>query len=747
MIFNFVQRIVVAFLALFAMAFISTIAHAQQPRGFVIDYADSWPTTNQMRYVKVRITPVAKTALRDVDFYIVANSSSYTGTGVKASTVISIRKGDSVATGELYIPSIGSNHTIHAETDGNLSCDRRDFAVHSYYTDNYGAQPDTSTGAAPSFVLASSAVTSDDSVQYTAMSPTAPKSMASYKPLSLAKGFPSLDDLDTWYNSSATGFNGSRRSSSINGFSSPAATAMSLESLPSKWFAYEGLGMLMVTFKDLKLLSQKHPGKLLAIERWIAASGRLVVLNSGDKVVDSDEALRLLGDSDSDVRENRKTSFLTDEINGAELQNAMTAVIQNRQNQSYNNYAYQQAQIAQSLQRLLPKVGIDEDNFKNVFGNATAGEMISVEFGKGQVVFVSNTASDWGKEKTSFVDRWGKLGVFLSATDRAAQGKYSVLAGDMARQFGFPEFDEPPRYVFEFSILIYLLAVGPLTFFVLKRRHKLNLMFVIVPVISTLFCSTILAYAIFAEGFDTRVNLFTFTSLDQRSGRQTTSSIAHVYSGMTPSAYSFSGPDYGLVNFTDGGRIQRVSWSDDGEQISGGEIRARSNHQLYGRSSNEANSKLTFAINRSGESATVRNGFDVPVTAVAFRSEDCSGHEAWFCRMADVGETVDATKMTIDDISGKLQKTSHQKMSATVYAINKSYSYRANNIGLSSIENSEVADELGTAWQMNAFRIGRHLESNDGRGYIAVTENSINYKVPIENAKLETEMHVVKGIR
>ena len=70
MISNLMQRIAVAFLTLFVVATLATISQAQQPRGFVIDYLDSWPTTNQMRYVKVQITPVANAALRDVDFHL-----------------------------------------------------------------------------------------------------------------------------------------------------------------------------------------------------------------------------------------------------------------------------------------------------------------------------------------------------------------------------------------------------------------------------------------------------------------------------------------------------------------------------------------------------------------------------------------------------------------------------------------------------------------------------------------------------
>ena len=751
MISNPLHRIMAAFLPLLATILFSQAAFCQgQPQGYEVEYLDSWPLSNQMRYVKVRITPVAKVSPDDVDFHVVAKSRSYQGNGVAATTLISIRKGDTSATGELYIPSMGDNHAIHTEIDGDLKYDRGDFAYRDYYTNFYGSQPDSSVGPAPSFVIASSSVEVDDSVQFTGLSRAVPGNMAVYNQLSTTEDFPDLADLEEWYINPTTGFGGNRKPSTINGFSSPVATAMSLESLPSKWFAYEGLGMLMITFEDLKLLSQKHPGKMLAIERWVAASGRLVVLNCGDDLKVADEALQFLGDSNAAVRENRKTTFLAREINKANLDTVIQSIRLNR-NSSAVTYAFRSnSPQLKNLQSL--KVVTDEDTLKNAIETGNAGDMISVEFELGQVLFVSDSASFSKNAKGNNIDRWGSLGVFLNETDRGVIDNRSILAGSMARHFGFPEFDEPPRYVFEFSILLYLLAVGPVTYFLLKRRHKLNLMFVIVPIISTLFCTTILAYAIFAEGFDTRVNLFTFTSLDQRSGRQSTSSIAHVYSGMTPSAYSFSGPTYGMVNFTSGGRIQRINWSDSGERISGGEIRARSNHQLYARSSNETGSRLTFAFESSGESAsaTIRNEFEVPVSAVVFWSEDCGSDEAWYCEQVDVGQTVDAKKLKFDDIALAMKEITQQVMSDTVLGAGKASrnrNRRDNTSGLNNIDQSEVATELGKAWRMTSAEIRQQVRTIEGRNYIAITERAINYENPIENAKFTTQMHVVKGIR
>ncbi|QEG22699.1 hypothetical protein [Mariniblastus fucicola] len=278
-------------------------------------------------------------------------------------------------------------------------------------------------------------------------------------------------------------------------------------------------------------------------------------------------------------------------------------------------------------------------------------------------------------------------------------------------------------------------------------------MFVVVPIISSLFCGTILAYAVFAEGFDTRVNLYTNTWLNQRSGRMATSTISHVYSGMTPSFYRIEGPAYGMVNLPYGGRRQKIDWTDSGELVSDGEIRARTNHQLFTRCANEADGKLTFSFSGTGDSpaAAVRNDFDVAVLSVAFRSKDCKSNEVWFCGRVGPGEIGQAELMATREAANEMLKEIQSRGEGTVFArgwnLNSRSSRYYSRTEIEDVETAKVASALGNDYRMPETSLRNSLRREDGHGFVALTDRSINHVQPIDDAKVECEIHVVRGVR
>ncbi len=739
-----------------AMAMATPNVSAQVQRlGYTIKYQDAWPVTNQIKFVRVTIKPIAGTSADNVDFYAVASTTG-NNFGLTVSTRISIRKGDTSAVGELYVPvGNGYSFAIHTETDGNLRIDRRDYAKRNYY--DYSANQLSPSAGQPSFIFASSEVIADEGFEFTAMSRNVAPQLQSFTSVATSSDFPALNDLDEWYQTSNAGFGGGRTSMTINGFASPKVAAMSLESLPSRWFGYEGLGLVMITYDDLKLLSKNHPGKLLAIERWVAASGRLVVLNCGNRLEKADETLRLLGDSDANTRANRNCQYLSKQPTDAEIDRARVVALGT--NPGSINYRPRGMSVrVKSVSDESDSLDLWPTNESGKFGNAIetdlGKDMLAIDFELGQVICLTDEASDWSNGKPSG-DRWGVVGMFLNAA-RTSTLPHQIYNSDTLRSIGFPEFDEPPRYVFEMSILLYLLVIGPFTFFVLKRKHKLNLMFVVVPIISTIFCTVILAYAIFAEGFDTRVNLFTFTELNQKTGRQTTSALAHVYSGMTPSPYVLEGANYGMVNLGRGGRMQRIKWNGGSEEMSGGEIRARTSHQIASRSSDESDSKLVFSVSGSGNSVTasVRNEFDKTIRAVAFTTDDCKRNEVWLCQNVEAGATVAAVKTDMAGAASKFRLAIRQLGQTTVLASGKSTEQRDNyrnrynyGVKITSAESTSVASRLKTCWNMSDQTIKRFLTSDGKDRYLAITDGSVSYKLPVSNAKVETGIHIVSGVR
>ena len=729
------------------------VASAQtMPPGYTVSYQDYWPATDQFKFVRVTIKPLAAAAPQDVVFYVVAKQSSHY-TGVTVSTRIEIKKGDTSATGELYVPtSVGQTFSIHTEIDGNLKSDRYDYAKISYYYDNnVGSLNNRVAGLQLSFVLASSDVMTDPSIEFTALNRSIDRLARKDIALATTDEFPDLDDLWPWFDLTPTG--GNRSIMSINGFSSPLAAALSLDALPSRWFGYKGIDAVMITLSDLKLLQQQYPEKYLAIQRWASDHGRLIVLNCGSKLQNAEQALKALGDGPR-IDANRECQFFKKAPSPAVIDDAMEFVVE--QFTASTNYYGGNVGGNQRLEKFMDRslVSIGRDTLKNVLTPTCDKALIGIEFGRGQVVCLSDSASFWGNENPK-EDRWGQVIAFLSHTGLARTFDHSIACSFPLRGLGFPEFDQPPRYLFEGAIILYLLGVGPLLAYVLKRSSKQNLMFIVVPFISFVFCSGILLYAIIAEGFDTRVNLFTLTELDQRTGRQTTSAIAHVYSGMTPSQYRLTEDTCGMINIPPQGRTQNLKWDNDGELINGGEMRARTSHQLISRCVNETEDKLGFSVSKNGQTdgVSVQNGLKQPVVAVAFRTDHCESDEVWLCQNLPSGESKAAQKMTAKDASDAIRNAVRDLGKTMVLSKKKgwlstNYDTRRHYYGhrASDIDTTEVAGQLGKCWHLSSAQLSSFLPQNEQK-YLAITKGGHNYQMPIPDAKTESEIHVILGIR
>ena len=74
--------------------------------------------------------------------------------------------------------------------------------------------------------------------------------------------------------------------------------------------------------------------------------------------------------------------------------------------------------------------------------------------------------------------------------------------------------------VTEFRVLItlFVLLIGPINYWLLKRAKRLHLMVLTVPAAALVTTLALFGYAILADGFDTRVRAQSFTTLDQRTG-------------------------------------------------------------------------------------------------------------------------------------------------------------------------------------------------------------------------------------
>lgn len=90
--------------------------------------------------------------------------------------------------------------------------------------------------------------------------------------------------------------------------------------------------------------------------------------------------------------------------------------------------------------------------------------------------------------------------------------------------------------VTEFRVLItlFVLAIGPLNYWLLKRWRRMHLLVLTVPLAAALMTAALFGYAIVADGFGTTVRAHSFTTLDQRTGEAACWARISYYAGLAP---------------------------------------------------------------------------------------------------------------------------------------------------------------------------------------------------------------------
>jgi hypothetical protein len=112
------------------------------------------------------------------------------------------------------------------------------------------------------------------------------------------------------------------------------------------------------------------------------------------------------------------------------------------------------------------------------------------------------------------------------------------LSPDSAN-YGFSDLLVPgmglaPVTEFQILITLFVVAIGPLNYWLLKRWRRLHLMVLTVPLAAAVVTFALFAYAIITDGFGTTARVYSFTTIDQKSGDAACWSRISYYAGLAP---------------------------------------------------------------------------------------------------------------------------------------------------------------------------------------------------------------------
>src|SRR5262249_16451305 len=135
---------------------------------------------------------------------------------------------------------------------------------------------------------------------------------------------------------------------------------------------------------------------------------------------------------------------------------------------------------------------------------------------------------------------------------------------------------------FQVLITVFVLLIGPANYWILKRYKRLHLMVLTVPLAAGITTLALFAYAILADGFETRVRADSFTSLDQRTGEAACWSRLWYYSGLAPGNGLSMPTDVTLYPILpawagdlSAWEERDIDWSDDHAQLKQGWLNSR----------------------------------------------------------------------------------------------------------------------------------------------------------------------------
>jgi hypothetical protein len=540
----------------------------------------------------------------------------------------------------------------------------------------------------------------------------------------------------------------------------PGVVLCRIAELPQRWIDYSSLDLVCLSLGQLQELAGKNPSAVRAVLEWSAAGGNLWAYGMGQ-----------------DWKGLRRLEGLLGLPPGA----ADSSGLGGRGWRQPDNEAYLKAvqgglSQAPLVERRYPPFVIPSGPDRGeVFGpppsvtTPPVGKVPSQphfvfrEYDMGLIVALAaedpfpGTADQWrGVLNTVGPDRW--------LWDRR-HGMSTVRENVDYWNFLIPGVGLVPVTEFCVLITVFVLAIGPLNYWLLRGWGKLYLLVVTIPLGAATVTLALFAYALLADGLGTRVRVRSVTRLDQRRGQAVCWARLSYYAGLAPRR-GLTFPDdvvvlpleyHPLPDYREGPLGRELIWNNGprGEQqwLASGWLSSRNPMQLLTVRSRPC--RLGLELTRSGGSPQglrVKNDLGTRIEQLVVCCEDGKGYWA---EGVEPNQTVALEQFT-REARAKLSQTFHQNQpqipeglrtrlsgSSAIFGI-RYYRPRYGNPGIAppTQQSSRLEAALAEVRAVAGASLPPPLEPGS---YVAVVEKSPEVVLGIASAHEEAGYHVILG--
>jgi hypothetical protein len=516
--------------------------------------------------------------------------------------------------------------------------------------------------------------------------------------------------------------------------------------IPENWINLSSLDMILVSLDDLKATTRQHPQARRAIWDWVAVGGTLVVYDAGSQLSRLGELDAALASSDpnTDVAESDAWRRPNPKLYGKPVQTRYlvspnrpmdvtvveidTGVVVSTAEDAAGNDSVQQSNSVP-----------DPPPFQ--FRPAALGLVIALD---SEAEFPLPPAEWKWILNTIEHDRWNwvqRHGISLNTENLDF---WNLL---------IPGVGSTPVGGFLILITVSLLLLGPVNYFVLRRRRRPYLLLLTVPVGAALITLAIVAYAILADGLGVKLRVRSYTYLDQATRQVTSWGRQTYYASLIPSE-GLSFPNDTVIycvleneaGFDNDNQYREMSWQGDSLQLTRNVLQPRVPSQFLVLRSATSDARLRIRVSDdSNEDWQVANQLQTSI--ISLLVWDSKGNLRW-AEQVPAGSDEQLAAIAVGEAERRLRKLFDANHPALPIDFDPAQ-YRS---AFSIFRFGFFADSSWTRPEQQSGILEQQLKTvitpshwNSHRGYVAVVETSPEMPIGIDSAEQIGSFHVIEG--
>jgi len=316
----------------------------------------------------------------------------------------------------------------------------------------------------------------------------------------------------------------------------PAFAGVPAEDLPEQWIDYTSLDVVGVSLDELEKLRRQRPKAFEALRRWVFAGGNLWVFGIETDWRGLDRLDNLLrfpatpnpaaagrrGDWTAPTRQSDSSTLFGDPSEGYYDADVAVAV------GPEPLFAETETPETEAAGPQTPRGPGSGPSSSAPFRLRPLGLGLVVALAPDGPAGLDTRQCRWvfnevGPERWQWPQRFG-----LS----------SVRPNDHFWEFLIPGVGLAPVTEFCILITLFVVGIGPVNYFVLRRWNRVHLLMFTVPSGAAAVTGLLLLYAVVADGLGVRTRVRSVTCLDQRTGSAACWARLSYYAGLAPSALS-----------------------------------------------------------------------------------------------------------------------------------------------------------------------------------------------------------------